>query len=99
MPNFPIDLCKDEEQEDFILVSSSGVLEDRDTYWAVKQAWQGHLLWVSPCLKADCGTDILMRQEEQLGKSDSPPKAVDSLKTVIPKAFPETPLKSLRTHC
>lgn len=78
LPTFPIDSCKDEEQEDFILVSSSGVLEDRDTYQVVKQAWQRHLQWVFPCPKAECGTNILMRQEERLGKSDSPPKAADS---------------------
>lgn len=94
---FPVDLNKDEEQEDFILVSSSGVLEDKDTYQVVKQAGQGHLLWVSPCPKADHGTDILMEQEEQLGKSHSPPKAADSpewkqFKTVqAPKVFLKLP--------
>lgn len=36
------------------------------------------LLWMSPCPRVDHGTGILTRQKEQLGKSDSLPKAAHS---------------------
>lgn len=77
MPAFPVDLCKDEEKEDFILVSSSGVPEDRDTSGCRTSLARTSAVGV-PCPKAYYGTDILMRQEGQLGKSESPPKAADS---------------------
>lgn len=40
LPTFPVDPCEDQEQEDFTLGSScGGVLDIRDTYQVIKQAW------------------------------------------------------------